>query len=288
MTMEGKNFEPKHAAELDKETVAGKPLEELYGGYLGNAEIAGYIAKATEEPEVTDYIHKLKETGETIHVLEVGAGTGIVGKTFAKHLSEQGLASNLTLSDRNIEAFKEASDEDIPGVEVNKIVLDNKAIALLPNSAEFIVGRSFSHYEKDDTDELKVFHQIYNTLKPGGVFIDQAAGFPTETEAELWRSIQQLVGKVANLHTPEHTEQLLKQVFGEQNVTLAKEQPPAIHQTMQDFMRRFRLDEQSEIIQQIKGVIQQVPETERPSFKVAENNFEWDVAFTIFVSQKHE
>lgn len=280
-----KNYKPLHAADVDKETVAGKPLEELYGGYLGNPEIAAYVARASEEPNIEERLKQLGESGEKIKILEVGAGTGIVGKSFAAHLYEKGLDIELTLSDRNIESFENTAEKD-SNFSINKIVLDNKELTFKPKSFDFIVGRSFSHYEKDEADEIKVFQQVYEVLKPGGIFIDQATGFPTETEAELWRNIQRLIGKTTNLHTPEYTEQQLKQIFGEENISRAQDQPPLIHQTKQDFLKRFKLDERSEIINQIREMIGEIPETKRASFQVNDKDFSWDVKFTIFICRK--
>jgi SAM-dependent methyltransferase len=282
-------FEPRHVADIDKITVSGKPLEELYGGYLGNPEIASLVAETIKEPQIEDRLNKLRESGEPIRILELGAGTGIVGKAFAEHLYEQGYDDiTLTMSDRNVEAFENTSSSEMSPYPINKIVLDNKSLQFKPNSTDFIVGRSFSHYEKNDVDEKRVFQQAFDTLKVGGFFINQVSHFPTETEATLWRKIQKIVGKEVNLRTLEHDEKLLKDVFGDNNVVPAKEQPPLIHQTKQDFIRRFKLDEQSDIIQQIEDAIKEVPTTERASFGLTYDDFFWDVTSTILICEKSD
>ncbi|RAP52319.1 MAG: hypothetical protein BZ138_03330 [Methanosphaera sp. rholeuAM270] len=120
---------------------------------------------------------KLTRKYENPTILDLGAGTGILTELLNKKHPQ----SKITLVDLSAEMLKIAKekfrDKDFDFLEADYMKHEFK------NSYDIIVS-SLSIHHLTDEDKQKLYKKIYDTLKPGGVFInaDQVRGATPYTE----------------------------------------------------------------------------------------------------------
>lgn len=153
-----------HAILADiKGGMIGTKWGKFYGNYFANPKIAQLTTCACQS-----ILHKLSKN---LKILEIGAGTGIVGEAVANFLKKKGISIELIISDKikeQIEVNKNSSTK--------KIVFDNKKI-LFPNSIfDIVIARSVTHYEPTLKQEIKVLKEVKRILK-GGDFLSSNLRF---------------------------------------------------------------------------------------------------------------
>jgi len=267
-------------------------MKELYP-YMKDPEKLKYITSVFEDALGQELLERFRVEGKPVQILEIGAGDGIVGKFLQEYLEAKGVKVEMTLSDFNENVLREVQKNG--KYTFDAVVADNKALPFKGEAFDIVLARSVTHYELTDAEEIKVLEEVKRSLKEGGMFIDQTPSFPTNIEVDLWKRVNALVGRGANMKTTDKTEAMLKNVFGVDNVKRAEEQPPKIHQDEQSFVVRHRLKSdaekaltQDQVITQARAIIEDISVEERPDFTVSKDGFAWEVTFTIFTCKKEQ
>ena len=234
---------------------------------------------------------------EKINILGIGSGTAqletkITFVLTASHSKE----SHLTVVDR-IPTFK---DLMMPGISY--VVADATNIPIKEDSQDLILCRSVNHYQVGEGAQKKFYEEVLRTLKPGGIFLNQAISIESNAECDLLMKIHALIPKIIDLKNKTEVKKLMEEVFAEVEETksqttkelrvdrkafTARYQPKEKDYKNQDEYQAAN-EQFEKVISQIIEVIAAVPENKRPHVWTTSDDFGFSIPYTIFRCLKAE
>lgn len=262
----------------------GAGLTESYNWFKDPEVMQSFVdssAELVDEGEI--------KSGESLNILGIGSGLGVLEQRTNEMLKEKGINTNLFVSDFSFETIADIIKSGKEG-EGMYFVQDNKAMPIKDSSLDLVLARSVTHYEPTPELERKVLSEISRALKPGGHFIDQAPTLSTRAEADLVRAIHMLLPKEMNIQTEEETKSMLAEFFDVREAS-PEHQPRPLPTDKSIFMKRYSVEDPVEIeklTQRIIEAINAVSEQERPNVwaKPENQDFGWNIPFTIYKCKK--
>lgn len=269
----------------------GLTLLESYD-WFADPEVTKSMVDAVYESLTNRHIYP----GVRLNILGLGSGTAQMEIEIKNTLQNNYVGSNLTVTDR-FPALKELLPEN-----VNFVIADVQHLPLTPDSQDLILSRSVNHYQTGEGVEKKFYEEVARVLKPGGIYLNQTISLESEAECELLMKIHALVPKIVDLKNRARLEEILREVFG--GVTKTESQTAReLEITKKGFIARFgpkekdfgnideyktAINEFEKKIAQITDLIKSVPESDRPHIWLTNNDFGFNIPYTIFKCIKTE
>lgn len=254
--------------------------QNTYSIYRGEGkQLTDAVEFFRDEKVIQDFLSAINQTidrfPKKISILEIGAGTGILGIAIKSYLRDYGFNVNLVLSDRN-------TTDTIRG-EGSIVETENKRLPFGKESFDLVISRSVTHYEKDDIDEMLVLDEVKRILKNEGLYITQSLYLPNESEIALHQELNSSVFKVTNPKTYSGLLDIHKKIFSKVEILVEKTDHPLVIDRAA-YLKRYNLDESSGDI--LLKKIRQFDSSNIPYFWTKGDDFGWHINYAILVCEK--
>lgn len=238
----------------------GEKFLGLYGGFFADVDFISELIKV--------YIDNV--WFDNRKVLELWANNWVISSALKNRIPN----NNYIIADLNYEALVENNDID------NKVTCDNKNLSFDNNSIDVVIMRSVLHYEKTDSDIIKVLGEIRRVLKDGWVLIDESAVTVSDEDKLFLASLHKLVGKNMTMNTPSHLLELYRKSW----FKIDKFTPSnfRLKSYLTDFLNRYKCYEDTR--QNAIVIINQYNNS--PIVHIDWDKSFWDINYSIFVAKK--
>ena len=259
--------------ERDK-LVVGKEWGKVYGGYFSDEKAIASFLDALKTQH-----WKLGKLPSTPKILYLASGNGLLGEHVARHLEESGFGQpQLTIADASNEHLKQNENP-----QTRKVLAD--ALDLQLNEKfDLIIMRSSLDYQPTPALQIQMLKRVAAHLKPGGIFINQAASFETQEERDLADAIYKTTPKIGDRHFQWKGD--LPELHEAAGLTAPQQigEAPVLALTHEDHVARYGITPKD--VKRIQGLIREIPAENRKAIKTTKNGYEVDCRFPIYAASR--
>lgn len=247
--------------------VMGTGWKRTYRGYFGNKKNMAVFVRMV--------LPRIPER-KRIEIFYPGSGSGMLGEELVAGLQKQGIHASLWLLDASKEQLGQNTNPK------TKKMLGDIATAQPGKRFDMAIMRSTLDYFWTEKNQIAVLKRIRRWLKPGSVFFNQTASFPTTTERDLADRIYKSNDKIGQRHfqCPEDIERIYQQAGfqGIQKIGSA----PGLILTEKEHQERYGIGMKE--IAQIQAIIRSVPKQLRPHIKTTPAGYRLEFSFPIYAA----
>lgn len=247
--------------------VLGKSWNRVYGNYFSNLKVI-HLFIASSAP-------LLRRLPLNTSVLYLCGGTGLLGEAFCAYLKHIGKNPSLTLVDASPEQLRQNRNQRTRKIKQDVLFLD------LGEKFDVVLMRSSLDYFPRKGLQVQVLKRVARHLKPGGIFLNQSAAFPSIAERNLADTIYASNAKIGKRHfqcPPEISGLYRKAGLRVKLIGHA----PILKLNEEDHRKRYGLTNSE--VEKIRQIIKNQPRTK--AIKITKKGYEINCSFPIYAARK--